>query len=64
MYITLQDENDNPPKFNQPEYLQQIIETIPIYTHVLQVFASDADDGNNARLQFSKVPGSGDPDSE
>nr|XP_034314660.1 cadherin-87A isoform X2 [Crassostrea gigas] len=62
VYITLQDENDNPPKFNQPEYLQQIIETIPIYTHVLQVFASDPDDGNNARLQFSKVPGSGDPD--
>nr|XP_022319460.1 cadherin-23-like isoform X1 [Crassostrea virginica] len=61
VYITLVDENDNPPVFNQPEYLQQIIETIPIYTHVLQVFANDADDGNNARLSFSKVPGSGDP---
>lgn len=63
VYITLVDENDNPPVFNQPEYLQQIIETIPIYTHVLQVFANDADDGNNARLSFSKVPGSGDPQS-
>jgi hypothetical protein len=59
--VTLDDENDNPPVFGQPEYLQQIIETIPIYTHVLQVFASDADAGNNARLAFTKVPGSGDP---
>ncbi|XP_062622203.1 cadherin-87A-like [Saccostrea cucullata] len=62
VYITLEDENDNPPIFNQPEYLQQIIETIPIFTHVLQVFANDADAGNNARLLFSKVPNSGDPD--
>lgn len=63
VYVTLNDENDNPPFFGQPEYLQQIIETIPIYTHVLQVFANDADAGNNARLAFTKVPGSGDADS-
>ncbi|XP_056018521.1 cadherin-87A-like [Ostrea edulis] len=62
VYVTLNDENDNPPFFGQPEYLQQIIETIPIYTHVLQVFANDADAGNNARLAFTKVPGSGDAD--
>ena len=62
VYIYLEDINDNPPQFNQREYVTTIFETIPISTEVLQVFASDRDIGINAQLAFSKVPNSGDPD--
>ncbi|KAL5017401.1 hypothetical protein ScPMuIL_006990 [Solemya velum] len=60
LYIHLGDINDNPPKFTKSEYFASIIETIPENTQVLQVYAKDADHGQNANIYFFKEPNSGD----
>ena len=51
--VIVLDVNDNAPEFTQDVYTRTINESTPIGTAVLTVSASDADDGNNARILYS-----------
>ncbi|XP_055386024.1 protein dachsous [Condylostylus longicornis] len=51
--ITIQDVNDNPPIFNQSRYFATIPENSTVGTSVLQVYASDADTGENGLVEYS-----------
>ncbi|KAK4886122.1 hypothetical protein RN001_002393 [Aquatica leii] len=51
--IRVEDQNDNDPKFDNQKYLATILEDISIDTSILQVHASDADIGVNARIIYS-----------
>ena len=51
--IILIDVNDNPPVFNQTNYNVSIPEDLPVGSRVLQVFASDKDNGGNAQIVYS-----------
>ncbi|CAG0879401.1 unnamed protein product [Cyprideis torosa] len=50
---TIQDVNDNPPIFDHSDYIVSLNESVPPGTRVLQVTASDADIGDNARVTYS-----------
>ncbi|KAM4750324.1 protocadherin-23 isoform 2-T3 [Anableps anableps] len=50
--IHIQDENDNPPVFNQSEYHTSVREDAPIRSIVCQVLASDRDLGGNSRITY------------
>lgn len=47
------DVNDNTPSFSQNIYDIEVEENILTGTDVIQVFASDADDGSNGQIRFS-----------
>lgn len=51
--ITIQDVNDNQPIFNQSRYFATIPENATVGTSVLQVYASDTDDGDNGLVEYS-----------
>ncbi|KAK7075982.1 calcium ion binding [Halocaridina rubra] len=51
--ITVEDQNDNDPKFSQNRYSATIAENVPPDTSVLTVRASDEDHGENARITYS-----------
>ncbi|XP_060532504.1 protein dachsous [Cylas formicarius] len=51
--ITIQDVNDNPPVFNQTRYFASVPENSTVGTAVMQVSASDADIGDNSRVEYS-----------
>ncbi|CAG9854996.1 unnamed protein product [Phyllotreta striolata] len=51
--VTVEDQNDNDPKFDLSEYSTAILENVPVDTSVLKVHASDADLGINARIIYS-----------
>lgn len=51
--ITVEDENDNDPRFESVKYIATIAEDEPIGTSVLTVRATDADVGKNARINYS-----------
>ena len=51
--ITIQDVNDNQPIFNQSRYFASVAENATIGTSVLQVFATDTDEGDNGRISYS-----------
>uniref|UniRef100_A0A6I8RNS3 Cadherin domain-containing protein n=1 Tax=Xenopus tropicalis TaxID=8364 RepID=A0A6I8RNS3_XENTR len=51
--ITVTDVNDNFPVFTQEVYKVNIHENIPIHSTVLQVNASDKDEGINAQITYS-----------
>lgn len=51
VYITVVDNNDNPPVFSQPTYEVTVSEDLQPDTEVVQVVASDLD--RNQRLTFS-----------
>ena len=51
--VSLLDENDNAPQFNQMFYRISIPESTPIGTNILTLDASDADSGTNSELVFS-----------
>nr|AEN94438.1 protocadherin alpha [Philodina roseola] len=54
--ITILDENDNAPKFNQSEYsIQNLSEDTPIGTELLTIFANDVDKGLNGEIHYSIV---------
>ncbi|KAJ8953096.1 hypothetical protein NQ318_013438 [Aromia moschata] len=53
MTISVEDQNDNDPKFDLSSYSTTILEDVPIDTSVLKVHASDADMGVNARIIYS-----------
>ncbi|XP_055613525.1 protein dachsous [Uranotaenia lowii] len=50
--VEVQDVNDNAPTFDKNEYSIKVMESIPSNSQILQVSASDADTGNNARLTY------------
>lgn len=52
VYITVLDENDNQPVFNQTEYRAVILESAPLMTPVCQVFATDPDFGSNGEVTY------------
>ena len=51
--ITVQDENDNSPKFELSSYTVKVYENITVGTGLLNVTASDADSGYNGELRYS-----------
>ena len=53
--ITILDENDIRPVFNQTLYNGQVPENAPADTSILQVFAADGDEGSNSDLRYSIV---------
>lgn len=60
--ITLDDANDNIPRFGSHDYYKVIAPTVPIHTRIVQLTAEDSDINENAKLVFYKI--SGDPDGE
>ncbi|XP_077042431.1 protocadherin gamma-B5-like isoform X2 [Agelaius phoeniceus] len=58
LWINVTDANDNPPVFAQDRYRVSLREDTPPGTTVLNVTASDADAGTNARITygFGKMP--------
>lgn len=51
--VTVQDVNDNPPIFNQTRYVACVPENATVGTPVLAVNATDADAGDNGRIEYS-----------
>lgn len=51
--VTVQDINDNSPVFNQSRYYASVPENATIGTPVLAVNATDADAGDNGRIEYS-----------
>lgn len=51
--VTVQDVNDNPPIFKQSRYVASVPENATVGTAVLAVNASDADVGENGRIEYS-----------
>ncbi|XP_032929368.1 protocadherin gamma-B5-like [Catharus ustulatus] len=51
--VTVTDANDNPPVFGQDQYRARLREDAATGSRVLNVSASDADTGNNARITYS-----------
>lgn len=58
--ITLQDENDNGPRFTQQQYTAAVWEGNNKGTFVMQVTAFDADQGSNSRILYHIVDGNHD----
>uniref|UniRef100_A0A8C3NSQ6 Cadherin domain-containing protein n=1 Tax=Cyanoderma ruficeps TaxID=181631 RepID=A0A8C3NSQ6_9PASS len=58
LWINVTDANDNPPVFAQDRYRVSLREDAPPGSTVLNVSASDADDGTNAHITygFGKMP--------
>ncbi|XP_072751447.1 cadherin-related tumor suppressor [Anoplolepis gracilipes] len=50
--VTVLDMNDNPPVFQQSDYVVELNESAPIGTKVLTVHAIDKDSGDNAKLTY------------
>ncbi|XP_053253348.1 protocadherin gamma-B5-like isoform X17 [Podarcis raffonei] len=61
IWINVTDANDNPPVFTQEVYKVSVHEEAHVGSFVLQVVASDKDDGLNAqiRYEFSNIPVNG-----
>ncbi|XP_040197405.1 protocadherin gamma-B4-like [Rana temporaria] len=49
------DVNDNPPMFSKPIYVSYIPEHAPAGTSILNVYASDLDEKENARITYSII---------
>lgn len=60
MLITLDDDNDNVPRFGSLDYYAVIAPTVPVTTRIVQLNGDDDDIGVNGKLVFDKI--SGDPD--
>lgn len=58
--INLRDQNDNAPKFSQQQYTASVWEGNNKSAFVLQVFAFDADEGQNSRILYHIVDGNHD----
>uniref|UniRef100_A0A3P8W458 Cadherin EGF LAG seven-pass G-type receptor 1 n=1 Tax=Cynoglossus semilaevis TaxID=244447 RepID=A0A3P8W458_CYNSE len=57
VHITVEDENDNYPQFSQKRYVVQVPENVAVNAKVIQVEATDKDEGNNAKVQYSIISG-------
>ena len=55
--VAVTDVNDNPPRFDRPVISVSIAETAPAGTSVAQLSASDADEGDNARITYHLAGG-------
>lgn len=60
IYITLEDQNDNSPRFTQQYYSAAVWEGKSKGTFVMQVTAHDADQGANSRVLYHIVDGNHD----
>ncbi|XP_030648412.1 protocadherin-16 [Chanos chanos] len=60
--VFLQDINDHAPVFNQSRYHAIISESLPQGSNILQVFATDADDGDNGLVLYEINRRQSDPD--
>ena len=56
-FISITDENDNPPMFNDTVYFGNVTEHSPGGTAIVTVNATDADSGDNGEIVFSIVSG-------
>ena len=56
-FVSIMDENDNPPIFNDTVYFGNVTEHAPGGSAILTVTATDADSGDNGRIVFSIVSG-------
>ncbi|XP_061163889.1 protocadherin Fat 4-like [Saccostrea echinata] len=56
--ITVSDQNDNFPRFQEGVYITSVREDVPISTSVFTVSASDADSGDNGRIVYILAGGS------
>ncbi|XP_071829643.1 cadherin-23-like isoform X1 [Apostichopus japonicus] len=55
--ITVLDANDNPPIFEDDLYEESLLETTPPGSFILEVAATDADEGENAVFTYSIIDG-------
>ncbi|VDK67837.1 unnamed protein product [Anisakis simplex] len=55
--VSINDENDNSPQFQQPSYSVDLSIDTPVGTEVARFIATDADSGNNADISYAlKTP--------
>ncbi|XP_056147700.1 cadherin-23 [Lampris incognitus] len=57
VFVEVQDVNDNRPIFLQNSYETSILESVPRGTSILQVQATDADQGENGRVLYRILSG-------
>uniref|UniRef100_A0A3B4TJP7 Cadherin-23 n=1 Tax=Seriola dumerili TaxID=41447 RepID=A0A3B4TJP7_SERDU len=57
VFVEVQDVNDNRPIFLQNSYETSILESVPRGTSILQVQATDADQGENGRVLYRILTG-------
>uniref|UniRef100_A0A4W6E623 Cadherin EGF LAG seven-pass G-type receptor 1a n=1 Tax=Lates calcarifer TaxID=8187 RepID=A0A4W6E623_LATCA len=57
VHISVEDENDNYPQFSKKRYVVQVPENVAVNTKVIQVEATDKDEGNNAKVHYSIISG-------
>uniref|UniRef100_A0A3Q2W1L2 Protocadherin Fat 4 n=1 Tax=Haplochromis burtoni TaxID=8153 RepID=A0A3Q2W1L2_HAPBU len=50
--VTIQDINDNPPIFEQDQYQTSVFEDAAVGSSILQITASDQDEGANAEIRY------------
>lgn len=62
LQVSVQDVNDNAPAFNQSRYHTLISENLKPGSSILQVFASDADEGDNGAVVYEINRRQSDPD--
>ncbi|KAF7668280.1 hypothetical protein LDENG_00021540 [Lucifuga dentata] len=55
--ISVEDENDNYPQFSEKRYVVQVPENVAVNTKVIQVEATDKDEGTNAKVHYSIISG-------
>lgn len=51
--VTVLDVNDNQPTFNQSRYYATVLENATVSTSIMQVYATDVDDGDNGAVEYS-----------
>ena len=59
VYLRVIDRNDNNPVFTESQYRARISENVPVGTQVVEVTATDADAGQNAKISYSIQNGTG-----
>nr|XP_006634610.1 PREDICTED: cadherin-20 [Lepisosteus oculatus] len=57
--VTLEDVNDNPPRFAQKLYQMSVPESAPVGSIVGRVQAKDLDEGINAEMRYAIIDGDG-----
>jgi hypothetical protein len=56
IYVTIDDVNDSPPKFEQTIYtMRNVSENLPVYSLIGRVRAIDQDDGVNSEISYHLV---------
>lgn len=56
--VTIQDINDNPPAFDQEHYQTSVFEDAAVGSSILQITATDQDEGLNAEIRYYLDDGS------